>query len=112
MSLNELESELSAALPIRTLMSRRHGRRMSSASAHANNGSVANGNSTSQSISNPQSVVATGVNNAGNGGNGGIGAQIPLGGGLQINAALALQVGANNNSNSNTQYGVPVNEAV
>jgi hypothetical protein len=97
MSIVELESELAAALPTRTLMSRRHGRRMSSGGTSANNGSVANGNSTSQSIMNSQTAVLTGVNNG------------PAG--AQFNGALVAQIGANNNSNSNTQFGTPVNFA-
>src|SRR5579863_6782643 len=99
MSIVELESELAAALPTRTLMSRRHGRRMGSASAHANNGSVANGNSTSQSIMNSQSAVLTGVNNAGTGG------IMTLPTGAQFNGGLVIQAGLNSNSNSNTQFG-------
>ncbi len=91
LSLIELESELSAELPTRTLMSRRHGRRGTS----ANNGSVANGNSTSQSINNAQTAALLGVNSGY--------------AGLQANGALVLQLGLNNNSNTNTQFGTPVN---
>jgi hypothetical protein len=96
LSLVELESELSAELPARELMSRRRGAR---AHAHANNGSVANANATSQTISAPQTAVLTGVNTAG------------LLGIQQANAALVAQVGLNTNSNSNTQFGTPVNSS-
>ncbi len=98
MSLIELESELAAALPTRNLMCRRRARRHHSGSNNgtsANNGSVANSNSTSQSISNPQTAIATGINSG------------PAG--LQANGALVAQIGANNNSNTNTQFGAPVN---
>jgi hypothetical protein len=118
LSLVELESELSTALPSRELMCARRRRKAkkhaSSANngTSANNGSVANSNSTSQSISNAQTVAATGVNVAGNGGNGGVAADtIPALGGIQANGALAFQLGADNNSNSNLQYGTPVNYA-
>src|SRR5689334_17527200 len=97
MSLIELASELAAALPTRDLMSCRRRRRHHAASNNgtsANNGSVANSNSTSQTISNPQTAVLTGVNNG------------PAG--LQANGALVAQIGANSNSNSNTQFGTPV----
>ena len=96
LSLVELESELSALLPARELMSRRHGRRHGGTSAKANNGSVANANSTSQTISAPQTAIVTGIN----GGLLGIG---------QNNRALVAQVGLNTNTNSNTQFGTPVN---
>ncbi len=96
MSLIELESELAAALPTRSLMSRRHGRRHGSTSAKANFGSVANANSTSQTVSNPQTAVLTGINS-------------DPARRLQANAALVLQVGHNTNSNTNTQFGTPVN---
>jgi hypothetical protein len=96
LSLVELESELAAALPARNLMSRRRGSR-ASAKAHANNGSVANGNATNQQINASQSAVLFGSNG------GLIGAQ-------QINfVPLVAQVGLNTNSNTNTQIGAPVN---
>ena len=97
LSLVELESELSAELPARTLMSRRkmkYGFHPNS-SAHANNGSVANGNSTNQVIFNPQIAIITGVNTGG--------------AGLQANGALIAQAGLDSNANTNTQFGVPVN---
>ena len=92
MSLIELESELAAELPARSLMSRRHGRRHS---VSANNGSVANGNSTNQTISNPQTAILTGINSG------------PAG--AQFNGALVAQLGLNHNDNTNTQFGAPVN---
>jgi hypothetical protein len=95
MSLIELESELAAELPTRSLMSRRHARRHG---VSANNGSVANGNSTKQVIFNPQIAIITGVNSAGNGG-----------AGLQANGALIAQAGLNANGNGSTQFGVPEN---
>ncbi len=95
LSLVELESELSALLPARELMSRRHGRRHGGTSAKANNGSVANANSTSQSISNPQTATLLGVNSG------------PAA--LQFNGALVAQIGADRNTNTNTQFGAPVN---
>ncbi len=101
MSLIELESELAAELPARTLMSRRkmrYGFHPNSGGTHANNGSVANGNSTNQVIFNPQIAIITGVNTAGNGG-----------AGAQLNGALVAQAGLNGNGNGNTQYGVPEN---
>src|SRR5690348_2215988 len=91
LSLTELESELAAALPTRSLMSRRHGRR----GVSANNGSVANGNSTDQSIRNSQTAALLGVNSGR--------------AGIQANGALVLQLGLNSNSNTNTQFGTPVN---
>jgi hypothetical protein len=97
MSLIELESELAAELPTRSLMSRRkmkYGFHPHS-SAHANNGSVANANSTNQVIFNPQIAIITGVNNGG--------------AGLQANGALIAQAGLDSNTNGNTQFGVPVN---
>ena len=93
LSLIELESELSAELPTRSLMSRRHGRRIGGTSA--NNGSVANGNSTNQTISNPQTAILTGINSG------------PAG--AQFNGALVAQLGLNHNDNTNTQFGAPVN---
>ena|SRR5579863_9346192 len=101
MSLSELESELAAELPERSLMSRRkmrYGYHPNSGGTHANNGSVANGNSTNQVIFNPQIAIITGVNNAGTGG-----------AGAQFNGALVAQAGLNGNGNGSTQYGVPVN---
>ncbi len=95
MSLVELESELAAELPTREMMSRRHGRRGASAHAHANNGSVANGNATNQSINNSQTAALLGVNSG-----------RALG---QANAALVAQIGADRNTNTNTQFGTPVN---
>ena len=91
LSLIELESELSAELPTRSLMSRRHGRH----SVSANNGSVANGNSTNQSIRNSQTAALLGVNSGR--------------AGLQANGALVLQLGLNHNDNTNTQFGTPTN---
>ena len=91
LSLIELESELSAELPTRTLMRRR--RRHGGAHASAAFGSVANGNSTDQVIFNPQIAIITGVN----------------GGLVGANGALVNQIGANSNGNTNTQFGVPVN---
>ncbi len=93
MTLFELESELAAALPERSLMSRRHGRR--GTSAKANFGSVANANSTNQAINNSQTAALLGVNSGA--------------GQLQANAALVAQIGLNSNSNTNTQFGAPVN---
>ncbi len=112
LSLTELEGELAATLPTRTLMSRR--RAHSSGGTHANNGSVANGNSTSQNISNSQTAVGTGVSSLAtqgnnNGGADGAPAQFELPGGFTFNGALVVQAGLNNNSNGNTQYGVPEN---
>ncbi len=99
MSMIELESELAAELPSRSLMSRRRMRYgfhpHSGTSAHANNGSVANGNSTNQVIFNPQIAIVTGVNGG------------PALG--QANGALIAQAGLNQNNNTNTQFGVPVN---
>jgi hypothetical protein len=99
LSLAELESELSAELPERSLMSRRkmkYGFHPNSGGTHANNGSVANSNSTKQVIFNPQIAIVLGVNSgAGNGG--------------QINVPLITQLGADANGNTNTQFGVPVN---
>jgi len=101
LSLIELESELSALLPSRELMCARRRCRAKRHYAHrggngtsANNGSVANSNSTSQTINNSQTAVVTGVNGTG---------------ALQGNGALVAQVGANQNSNSNLQFGAPVN---
>jgi hypothetical protein len=111
LSLIELESELAAALPARSLMSRRHGRRIGGTSA--NNGSVANGNSTGQTISNSQTTVGTGVSSAATQGNingGGVpDSKIELPCGLTLNGALVIQAGLNSNSNTNTQSGTPVN---
>ena len=100
LSLVELESELSSELPERSLMScrRRRSRRHHHGGGNgtsANNGSVANSNSTNQVIFNPQVAIVTGVNGG------------PAG--RQTNGALIAQVGANSNSNTNTQFGVPVN---
>ncbi len=106
LSLVELESELSALLPARELMCHRarkivkkkaapHGH--GGTSAGANNGSVANANSTDPTINAPQTAVLTGVNGGG------------LVGVGQNNAALVAQVGLNRNTNSNTQFGAPVN---
>jgi hypothetical protein len=98
MSLIELESELAAELPTRSLMSRRkmrYGFHPNSGGTHANNGSVANGNSTNQVIFNPQIAIITGVNGGG--------------AGLQANGALIAQAGLDSNANGNTQFGVPVN---
>ena len=81
LSLSELEAELSAELPTRAMM--RHRRRHGGTSAHAAFGSVANANSTHQTISNPQTAVLTGINTGG--------------------------IGANSNSNTNTQFGTPIN---
>jgi hypothetical protein len=98
-SLVELSAELSAELPARTLMSCRRVRRArhvapeSGCGSMAGHGSVANANCTSQTISNPQTAVLTGVN----------------GGLIGANRALVAQVGANSNTNSNTQFGTPVN---
>src|SRR5579884_790713 len=104
MSLIELERELSAALPTRTLMSRRHGRR---GGTSANNGSVANGNSTTQNINNSQLAAATGANVALTGTGTGMTMPMPEGvglGPLSLNGALVVQAGLNQNNNSNTQF--------
>ncbi len=98
LSLAELENELAFALPERSLMShrRRSRRRHGGTSAAANNGSVANANSTEQIIFNPQIAIVTGVNGG-------------LFGAGQNNRALIAQFGLNRNTNTNTQFGVPVN---
>src|SRR5579884_1150059 len=97
LSLVELESELSAELPSRSLMSRRkmkYGYHPHHHGTSANNGSVANSNSTKQVIFNPQIAIVLGANN---------------GGALQGNGALIAQAGLNANGNGSTQFGVPVN---
>src|SRR5947209_8597266 len=75
LSLIELESELSAELPTRNLMSRRHGRRHHSCgnnggnngtSAYANNGSGANAASQNITVAPVQTAVATGDGDAKN----------------------------------------------
>jgi hypothetical protein len=106
LSLVELESELSAELPTRDLMCcrrrrkkhhRHHSGNGGNNGTSANNGSVANSNSTKQVIFNPQVAIVTGVNGGG--------------AGVQGNGALITQAGLNSNSNTNTQFGVPVNFA-
>ncbi len=82
LSLDELLGESGSELPERALMRHRRRRKVSSA-AFASDGSVANSNSTSQSIDNPQIAI-------GNGGN-------------------VTQVGNNTNNNSTTQVGIPFN---
>ncbi len=57
----------------------RYGFHPNSGGTHANNGSVANGNSTNQVIFNPQIAIITGVNGGG--------------AGLQANGALIAQAG-------------------
>jgi hypothetical protein len=81
LSLDELLAEGGSELPERALM--RHRRRHGGASASAFGGSVANSNSTDQSISNPQIAI----------GNGG-----PV-----------TQVGNNTNSNTTSQSGTVLN---
>ena len=58
LNLIELESELSAELPTRNLMSRRHGRRHGGNSAMANNGSGANAASQSATVVPVQTAFA------------------------------------------------------
>jgi hypothetical protein len=86
LSVAELESEIATALPERALMHhhRRRRRHHNGGGTSANNGSVANSNRTSQVIFNPQVAIG--------GGRGGI-----------------VQIGGNSNTNSNTQFGVPIN---
>jgi len=88
LSLDELEAEMSAELPARAMMRhrRRHHHVGGGTSASAAFGSVANANSTRQVIFNPQIAIVTG----------GVGGQV-------------TQIGNNSNSNTNTQFGTPIN---
>ena len=92
LSLVELESELVAELPERSLMRRKRHQAWgwfphASASASASNGSASNGNATYQINFNPQIVI----NNGTIGGNG-------------------LSIESNNeNTNHSNQTGVPIN---
>jgi hypothetical protein len=91
LSLAELESELSAELPARDLMHFYRRRKYGSggASAGASFGSVANANHTQQSNINPQTLVNTG----------------------NVNGNIFV-TSNNRNTNSNTQFGTPVNFSV
>jgi hypothetical protein len=82
LSLAELESELSAELPDRTLMRRHRG----GASARASFGSVANANRTYQINFNPQVLINTG----------------------NVNGNI-LVTSNNRNANTATQFGTPIN---
>ncbi len=87
LSLAELESELAAELPTRTLLRRRGAR--AHASARASFGSAANANATYQINFNPQIVINNGT----------------LGGGLSIDSH-------NLNANAAQQTAVPINFSI
>ena len=94
LSLVELESELAAALPSRNLMCCRRRRRRHASGGQggtsASYGSAANGNMTSQSNNNPQTVVNTGTLHSA---------------GIRLNPV-------NTNDNTNQQTATPLNFGV